>query len=52
MVGVSKSSAEKLVKHSGLSRGYRFARVEFRAYPQSDVGRVHPDDVGQRAEVA
>jgi hypothetical protein len=48
---VSKSSAEKLVKHSGRSRGYRFVRVEFHAYPQSDVGRVHPDDVGQQAKV-
>jgi len=43
----SKSSAEKLVKHSGRSGGYRLVRVELRAYPQSGVSRIHPDDVGQ-----
>jgi TraM recognition site of TraD and TraG len=43
----SKSSAEKLMKHSGRSGGYRLIRVELRAYPQSGVSRVHRDDVGQ-----
>ncbi len=44
-------SIEKLMEYGGRSARDRFIRVEIRAYPQSSVGRIHSDDVGQQAEV-